>query len=362
MPIHGLTTQRRLPRLGKIRTGTKVVHQNGREYPRAVDHFVCPPEVQEVYGPEPKALDVILPIDSEELVASAWYKAYTGSRGLVCKGDGLNANRLIDASKKEAEPGTGVLTGPIAGRDAKETEWTLGIVCPGRECEYYGSKQCREVMSLQFLLPTVPGLGVWQLDTGSYHSIINIYSGLELIRGIFGTVAMIPLTLSLEPMEVAPGGQKKTVYVLHLRNKGTLAEIAAQQSRPLIASLMPAPDEGREELLFPEGGHEPGASAPTEEDIAPESKPSKSQGPVKGPRVTGRCERHDRPWAKAPGGRVGHPVRGSDWCWRDELDDADNNPPADEQPDTTEPDTAWERLQLEQGVVEQTEEDTDDDE
>ena len=251
MPIEGLTTQRRLPRLGKIRTGIKVTHQNGREYPKAVDHFVCPPEVQEVYGPEPKALDIILPVDSEDLVASAYYKAYSASRGLVCRGDGATANRLIDADRKAVEPITGVVTGPIAGRDAKLTEWTTGITCPGRECPYYAAKQCRALMSLQFMLPNVAGLGVWQLDTSSYHSIVNIYSGMDLARNIFGSAAMTPLTLSLEPMEVSPEGQKKTVYVLYLRSKGTLAEIAAQRRRPLVVSLMP-PDEDREDLLFPD--------------------------------------------------------------------------------------------------------------
>ena len=52
MPIKGLTTDRQemLPRIGKIRLGIKKKHSNGREYPAATDYFVCPPEVQAVYG------------------------------------------------------------------------------------------------------------------------------------------------------------------------------------------------------------------------------------------------------------------------------------------------------------------------
>ena len=311
MPIHNLTTQRRLPRMGKIRLGVKVVNQNGREYPKAVDYFVCPPEVREVYGEQPRALDIILPVDSEELVASTWYKAYSASRGLVCKGDGLSANRLIDAGQKSIEPDTGVVTGPIARREAPSTEMAMGITCPGRDCTYHESNQCRELMSLQFLMPTVPGLGVWQLDTSSYHSIVNIYSGMELIRGIFGTVAMVPLTLSLEPLEVSPEGFKKTVHVLHLRSGGTLAQIAEQRTKPLVPSLMPAPDEEREELLSrrsgmnprAQRGHSPGGGKRTGRSLRRRSPPG-SWGPARsttGAGVSGLTTASGTRWERVSG-------------------------------------------------------------
>ena len=322
MPIKGVTTQRRLPRNGKIRLGVKAISQNGREYPRAVDYFVCPPEVQKVYGETPTTLDIILPVDNEEQVAATYYKAYSASRGLVCKGDGISANRLIDAAQKGVEPDTGVITGPIAGRDAQATEMALGIMCPGRDCPYYGGQQCREVMNLQFLMPKVPGLGVWQLDTSSYHSIVNIYSAMELVRGIFGTVAMIPLTLSLEPMEVSPEGFKKTVHVLHLRSGGTLAQIAEQRTKPLVPSLVPAPDEEREELLFPEDGFEPeGMVAPA---APPPKKAPAPAKPAENPKSKGKlgtCEVHDRAWGTATDNHVGHPVGDGSWCWKDGQDD-----------------------------------------
>ena len=285
MPIQGVTTQRRLPRNGKIRLGIKVANQNGTEYPKAVDYFVCPPEVQAVYGETPTVLDIVLPVDAEELIAPTYYKAYSSGRGLVCKGDGISANRLIDAKQQSSEPGTGVVTGPIAGLDAESTEMALGISCPGRDCSYYENKQCREVMNLQFLLPSVAGLGVWQLDTGSYHSIVNIYSSMELIRGIFGTVAMIPLKLSLEPMEVSPNGLKRVVHVLQLSSTGTLAQIAEQRRQPIVPGLVPSPDEEREDLLFPENGFEPCPPAPAP---AVSTLPEKPPGLIKWLRSTGR--------------------------------------------------------------------------
>ena len=178
-------------------------------------------------------------------------------------------------------------------------------------------------MSLQFLMPTVPGLGVWQLDTSSYHSIVNIYSGMELVRGLFGTVAMVPLTLSLEPMEVSPDGRKKTVYVLHLRSKGTLAEIAEQKAHPLVPSLIPAPDEEREDLLYPEHGFAPEpVSAPPAPGPRPEPAPAPAPPSRPKPRAAQsndeKCPQHERTWGKTPNNRIGHPLGNGQWCYREE--------------------------------------------
>jgi len=60
MPIKGLTQVRRLPRLGKIKMGIKVKTTLGVEYPQKTDYFVVPPEVADVYGDRPKALDIII--------------------------------------------------------------------------------------------------------------------------------------------------------------------------------------------------------------------------------------------------------------------------------------------------------------
>ena len=259
MPIKGLTDRRRMPRVGKIHLGERVINANGREYPRAVDYFVCPPEVQAVHGARPTQLPIVIPVNEWELAAQTWYKAYSTSRGLVCKGDGERARRLIDRDKITRDPFTNEPDGPLADRDAGETEWVDGLRCPGEECPYFLNKQCRPIMNLQFLLPDVPGLGVWQLDTSSYHGILNVHSGLAFIESVFGRVAGVPLLLSLEPQEVAPDGRKKTVHVLHLRQNITLAEIQARTDehlhRPaLVPAVMPEPDEDRNDLLYPEKG------------------------------------------------------------------------------------------------------------
>ena len=140
MPIAGLSEQRRLPRLGKIRLGIKKKNKNGVEYPAATPYFVCPPGVQEVHGEKPKSLDVIIPVEDEEIWANQYYRQYSKSRGLICKGDGETCRRMVDME-----------TGDIAGKDTKAVIWKHGMECPGRECPDYTGGACQEVMNLQFL-------------------------------------------------------------------------------------------------------------------------------------------------------------------------------------------------------------------
>ncbi|MBA7547944.1 hypothetical protein ES705_40385 [subsurface metagenome] len=103
-------------------------------------------------------------------------------------------------------------------------------------------------------MPTVPGLGVWQLDTSSFHSIVNVNSCLDVIRGLCGRIYGIPLTLSLEPREVSPPGiKKKTVHILHVRSNLKLADLQKIAARPAVKALMPAAEEEEApEDLFPE--------------------------------------------------------------------------------------------------------------
>jgi len=251
MPIKGLSEKRRLPRLGKIRTGIKTANAKGTEYPQAVDYFVCPPEVQEVYGEKPKSLRIYFPIEDDAIFASQFYRAYSASRGLICKGDGAAAYRLCDINNDS-----------FPTPDSKETA-LKEVACEGKDCEFYG-KKCTEVMNLQFLLPDVPGLGVWQLDTGSINAIKNVNSTLELIRSIIGRVAMVPLDLVIAPLEVTADGKKKTVHIINIKLNKTLLELRASMGKelPRLAPVdkatgeinpgLPVPDDEIPELIAPE--------------------------------------------------------------------------------------------------------------
>ena len=136
--IKGLSDRLRLPRKGKIRLGEKrISKKTGKEYPVSLDHFVVPSEVKKIYGEKPRSLDIMLPMENRETFFPQYYKMYSASQGLLCRGHGKTAMRLS-----------------TDGKDMREVE------CPGKDCEFYKGKeieghlyQCKIVGNLQIILP-----------------------------------------------------------------------------------------------------------------------------------------------------------------------------------------------------------------
>jgi len=271
-PIKGLTERRRLPRIGKIHLGVRVKQEGKAEYPKATDYLVFDPthpqydELVAAYGEKPTELKVIFPLDDPEKFASQYYRLYSRSRGLVCKGDGETAMRMIDTA-----------TGALANRDSKEVV-NREVVCPGRECLEYGRRGCGEVMNLQFLLPEVSGFGVWQIDTGSINSILNVNNALDLVKQIYGRVSMVPLVLALEPKEVTnpDDGKKKTVRVLNIRSQDNMLEAFRKGQLPpmeLVEGMA-----GYTDAELPEADTAPFIDLPTvneaEDELWPEDNPT----------------------------------------------------------------------------------------
>jgi hypothetical protein len=244
MPIEGVSELVRIPRLGKIHLGVKVkpTDKGKSEYPKATDYFVVPDEVKKIYGEKPTELQIMFPVEDPELFAQQWLRAYSLTQGLVCIGNGIEARRKID-----------VATGAIADHETKDWEWKE-MSCDPQECQEYQTKRCRRVMNLQFLLPEVPGLGVYQIDTSSFYSIVNINSMIKMLKGMLGRCSMVPLTLTLGPIEVFPPGMtKKTVHIMHIKKDIKLSELAKIAQLPPARVLIPEADtEEPPEDLYPE--------------------------------------------------------------------------------------------------------------
>lgn len=252
MPIKGISEITRLPRMGKIRLGIKKKSEkSGAEYPEKTDYFVVDPndeaimeEVRRAYGEKPKALDIIFPIDDPDQIFPQFMKRYSFST-LICKGDGVDATEIV------------------LDKDGKKTG-EKQVKCEG--CPHQKdfikdgkkiNRKCRPMASLQFLLPKVPGLGVWQLDTSSFHSIINVNAGLKLVQTIYKRISGVPLRLILSPRTVKAEGRAKTVYVISLSIEGTLQNAMRDNSTKAISTeapkaLLPAPDETHEDHFVEE--------------------------------------------------------------------------------------------------------------
>lgn len=249
MPIKGVTDHTRLPRLGKIHLGVKVPAAGGKaEYPRAVDYFVCPDPVKRVYGEHPKSLEIVFPSEETDVWASQFYKCYSKTR-LLCKGDGQTAWSLVD-----------VKTGQLASRESTEVVMKE-VRCDADLCPIYMAGNCRPIMCLQFMLPAVEGLGIWQIDTGSWNSIRNINDGIAFIRSLAGRVSLIPLKLEIGPKEVTVarenGVTRKQIYCMTLNTNLKLSDIVRLRATPLLPTgrvlpATPADDEVPEDLFTEE--------------------------------------------------------------------------------------------------------------
>ena len=216
--IKGISSVRRLPRLGKIRLGVKVKTERGTVYPKEVPYFVCDERVQAVYGEQPKALEIMFPTEDENICFPQALKWYGSTQGLKCKGDGTTALRRWEDCSDEQKASIDNNQNP---NDLVE------ITCP---CEKKGG-DCLTSGNLMVLLPKVSLGGVYQIDTRSISNIISINSYIDYLRSITnGRIALIPLELSRIEREMTyidKNGKPHKVkhYMLQLEIKITMDDI-----------------------------------------------------------------------------------------------------------------------------------------
>lgn len=202
---------RRLPRLGKIRLGLKVRNQAGKEYPTETEHFVCPPEVEAVYGETPTELEVMLPSDNPEEVFVQKYAMYGAGSGLKCHGNGEQAERYNEQTKS----------------------WdVIPCTCPNLKSDENPRGACTPQSHLMVMLPKVAMGGCYQITTRSFHATVGINSSLDLIRALAGRIALVPLKLRRVPTVTQYNGSKKTHYILNLILDASLPQIAELRQNP----------------------------------------------------------------------------------------------------------------------------------
>ena len=198
--IKGLSDRRRLPRLGHLRLGVKAVSAKGVTYPIEKNYFVVPPEVAKVYGQQPEELDCMFPTEDEQIIFPQRLVWFGQSRGAKCMGDGEKARRLNDKGEYEDRE------------------------CP---CEMLKKKECLKRANLLVMLPKVSVAGVYQIDISSYHSIVDLNSGIDYIRALLGRISMVPLKLKRVARETHGSGRKEIHYPLQIAFEGNMDALMA---------------------------------------------------------------------------------------------------------------------------------------
>lgn len=282
MPIKGVTDKRRFSRLGKIRIGIRKKTDSGKEYPSKIDYFILDaydPAVKDqcvkLFGEKPRKLTIAFPDDDEEKVFSQYYECWSKA-ALLCKGDGEAAQRNDDGTLTPCDcPGPDMCKFALA-HGTKDRE---GNVTPG----------CKRVARLQCVLTDLDTFGVFQLDTGSFNSIVNVNSALEFVRKVYGRISWIPLDMVLKSQRATHAGKQVNIYVVDILLPVGLREVAnlkpmleyAQERQ--INQIEDPPVSPPEDLLPAEDAF-PGYDAETGEVIEPE--PMVTPGPPAKPKQT----------------------------------------------------------------------------
>src|SRR5437899_8542928 len=148
----------------------------------------------------------MLPSDRVEDIFPQNLAWFGRSAGLKCTGNMEEAHRL----------------------DAESGQWKP-IKCP---CEHLKSDdnpkgECTEAGNLIVILPEVSMGGTYQIRTGSYHSVVDINSGLDFVRALVGRISLVPLKLRRVARETHNNGKRQVHYTLSLTLDANVAGVNA---------------------------------------------------------------------------------------------------------------------------------------
>jgi hypothetical protein len=239
--IPGISEKRRLRRLGRIRLGKKEVNKSGHgDHPVALDHFNFEdaPELLKLFGDKCKEIEIILPNERVDAFFPQNRKAYRTS-GLFCRSEGDVATRvnvgLSDGVKNSSKVPKNQPLDPEGARFIAEQGLNVGVnemfdmPCAGEACPFTLQKFCKPIGRFLFIIPKAPRVGVYEISTTSFNSIVELNSSIDTVMGIAGRISMIPLMLRLVPKEtkVPKTGMPKTIYHLVLEFAGRFDQLAA---------------------------------------------------------------------------------------------------------------------------------------
>ena len=188
--------QRRLREVGRIRIGAQVATKNGKTRPDKLENFRLTSRDQKVI----------------EAAAEQW-------GGTAQSWDGAPDGKQWEVYTDTDQMNVVVPPGDMAFSQAYE-QWSAGgckVRCDGQwdhvadaECHCDPEARACDIHSrLSVILPDLPGMGVWRLDTQGYYAAVELGGLVDLIAAHSARGVMLPARLRLEQRSVKrpkPGG------------------------------------------------------------------------------------------------------------------------------------------------------------
>jgi hypothetical protein len=261
MPI--LDIQRRSQEIGRIRIGIKVKLPNGKIRPAKLDSFRFTTRSRH-------AADAIAATIGGEV--KAWEDAPTGDQWEV----------LTDATSipVAVPPGDAALSqwyemwtrGGCQRRCDGVTEQRSQepCLCPAdaleRSAKAAKGEACKPHTRVNVIIPDLPGLGVWRIESGGYYAAVELGGAAELLSAARAQGVLVPAVLRLEQRKVVSDGATKQFAVPVLDILPTLRELTALSAGAgIAASLPPAPTAAKAIAAAPAPSDAPALPATAQE-------------------------------------------------------------------------------------------------
>lgn len=239
MPI--LTLQRQLRELGRIRTGIQIAGAGGRKRPSKLETFRLTSSSRDLIEAAAEAyggtvtpwqnpgggaefevvttvpvLDIVVPPGQP---VSQWFELWSGG-GCQRRCDGV----------------TNVLTmTPCAC--PPDPEQRIELAKDGQAC--------KATTRLAVMLPALPDLGVWRLESHGYYAAVELAGAAEILAMASATGRLIPARLRLEQREKKVPGKRTNRYAVPIIEfvETRMADLAITggSGRPQLAGGRAAP-------------------------------------------------------------------------------------------------------------------------
>lgn len=286
-----LDVQRRGQQIGRLRigqqvsTGKKDKDGNDKTRPSRLDFFRFTTQsrpaadaIAELYGGTVRdwngefevittqsAIGVTVP--PRDQVVSQWYEMWTAG----------GAVRRCDSQREQISNAGlgGPCLCPHASNPDDPDEVAAAALKRADMSKANPPQACKLVTRISVMIPDLPGLGVWRLDTGSYYAAVEIGDSAKLMQLARDKGVFLPAVLRIEHRKRVAGGQTKKYPVPVLEVLATFRDLAtdALGAGGMAAQLPPAPGEQRRALT---AGTTPAAStAPAVPSQRPAPQPDR---------------------------------------------------------------------------------------
>lgn len=244
-----LDIQRRGQQIGRIRIGQQVQAKGGKMRPSRLDTFRLTTQskptadaVAALYGGTVRewagAWEIITGKDAigvtvppRDQVVSQFYEMWTAG----------GCQRRCDSQHEQISNGPCLC--PHASNPRDEDEVARKAHERADLAKQNPPRACKLTTRISVILPDLPGLGVWRLDTGSYYAGVEIGDAAKLMEMARDKGVFLPAILRIEQRSRVAGGETKKYPVPVLEVTATFRQIAngELEAGGIAAQLPPAP-------------------------------------------------------------------------------------------------------------------------